>query len=198
MLRLLEQKDQPAPLTRMAKARPSCRFGLLCVLCVLARERNVRNKPNLGRRATGGQLYKQSQSGVPSRDEGLRCKQTRPIGPAGLDPLYKQTQFWPRHCEGQVVCGKGVTTNQTCKEHWKNKANSRPGREWARAATVDCAKRTQFAPAGRNRWGKPGPQTRFIAFGSPIHPTRGSIAPNKPNSRYGVRRGKGLAEKELW
>ena len=47
------------------------------------------------------------------------------------------------------------------------------------------AKRTQFGPAGKNRWGKP-------------HPTRGSIAPNKANSRHGVRRGKGLAGKELW
>ncbi len=35
----------------------------------------------------------------------------------------KQTQFWPRQGEGQVVYGKGVTTNRTCKEHWKNKAN---------------------------------------------------------------------------
>ena len=35
------------------------------------------------------------------------------------------------------------------------------------------ARRTQFAPAQRNRWGKPRPQTRFVAFGSPIHPTRG-------------------------
>ena len=28
---------------------------------------------------------------------------------------HKQTQFWPRQCEGQVVYGKGVTTNLTCK-----------------------------------------------------------------------------------
>ena len=37
------------------------------------------------------------------------------------------------------------------------------------------AKQTQFAPGERYRWGKPGPQTRFVASGSPIHPTRGRI-----------------------
>jgi hypothetical protein len=36
-----------------------------------------------------------------------------------------------------------------------------------------CAKQTQFVPARRNRWGKPEPRTQFVAFGSPIHPTRG-------------------------
>jgi len=64
------------------------------------------------------------------------------------DFYAKQTQFGPRQGEGQVACDKGVMTNRTCKEHWKNKANSRPGREWARAGAVDCAKRTQMAVIG--------------------------------------------------
>jgi hypothetical protein len=69
----------------------------------------------------------------------------------------KQTQFGPRQGEGQVVCGKGVMTERTCKEHWKNKANSRPGREWARAGTVDSAKRTQFGDIGRGGFGETMP-----------------------------------------
>jgi hypothetical protein len=42
--------------------------------------------------------------------------------------LYKQSQFWPRQNERQVVCWKEVMAERTCKEHWRNKANSRPGR----------------------------------------------------------------------
>ena len=41
----------------------------------------------------------------------------------------KQTQFWPRQGEGQVVCGKGVIAERTCKEHWKNKAKLGQDRE---------------------------------------------------------------------
>jgi hypothetical protein len=67
----------------------------------------------------------------------------------------KQTQFGPHQGEGQVVCGKGVMTQRTCKEHWKNKANSRAGGEGTRAGTVDCAKRTQF---GRVSGGTPNPR----------------------------------------
>ncbi len=59
-------------------------------------------------------------------------------------------------------------------------------------------KQTQFAPAGRNRSGKPEPETRFIAFGSPIHPACGSMAPNKANFPRTNGRGKCLAGKELW
>jgi hypothetical protein len=45
---------------------------------------------------------------------------------------------------------------------------------------------TQFAPAGRNRSGKPEPETWFVAFGSPIHPACGSMASNKANLRWPV------------
>jgi hypothetical protein len=79
------------------------------------------------------------------RDRGQRCDAC-PLGPCTLGFCAKQTQFGSRQGEGQVVCGKGVMTEQTCKEHWKNKANSRPGSEWARAGAVDCAKQTQFGP----------------------------------------------------
>jgi len=49
-----------------------------------------------------------------------------------------------------------------------------PIRAWgAPAGGTKCAKQTQFAPVEEDRWGKPGPQTRRNAFGSPIHPTCG-------------------------
>ena len=44
----------------------------------------------------------------------------------------------------QVPFEKGVMAHPACKRRWKNKANSRPGREWAGAGTVDYAKRTQL------------------------------------------------------
>ncbi len=73
--------------------------------------------------------------GWPARGE--RGRQT----PPGHDDV-KQTQFGPRQNEGQVVYGKGVMAERTCKEHWKNKANSSIADFGLRI--VDCAKRTQF------------------------------------------------------
>ena len=73
----------------------------------------------------------------------------------------KQTQFWPQQGEGQVRCGKGVMAHSACKTQWKNKANSRPGREWARAGTVNCAKRTQFGGSRAARGADCAKRTQF-------------------------------------
>jgi hypothetical protein len=54
------------------------------------------------------------------------------------------------------------------------------GRDTVGATWGKRAKRTQFSLAGRNRWGKPGPQTRFIGFGSPIHPTPAQLRQTNP------------------
>ena len=61
---------------------------------------------------------------------------------------------------------------------------TKPIRAWrADTGRTERAKQTQFPPARRNRWGKPGPQTRFIAFGSPIHPARGRNGAKQTQSR---------------
>ncbi len=128
----------------------------------------------------GDDYAKQSQFLRSGQTRGRLCK-TNPIsGPAGpprTPDCARRSQFFD--------CGLRIADSERHAAH----RQGLQGRLY---------KQTQLAPAGKNRWGKPGPQTRFIAFGSPIHPTRGSIAPNKANFRHGVRRGKGLAGKELW
>ena len=50
---------------------------------------------------------------------------TKLAGAVAIGAKYaKQTQLGRRQGEGQVLCGKGIMTNRTCKEHGKNKANS--------------------------------------------------------------------------
>jgi len=158
----------------------------------------------------------------PARTDSAKQTQFGGTPAAGLPPracagrLYKQTQFRP------VAAGLAVQTNPICPR-WRG----RRGRRWSqscqtnpispvdrRLGTWKHAKQTQFPAGGiphhstillfhrsspmpivqtnpiwsvqqRSRWGKP-------------HPTRGSIAPNKANSHHSVRRGKGLAGKELW
>jgi hypothetical protein len=95
--------------------------------------------------------------------EGQMC-QTNPIwpgrparGPGGRESPTghdgaKQSQFWPRQNEGQVVCGKGVMAHRTCNRLRQNKANFPP-----------------TAPEGRGM-GEP-----------PAEPALRRMAPNKPN-----------------
>ena len=82
------------------------------------------------------------------------------------DKCAKQTQFWPRQGEGQVVYEKGVTTNLTCKEHWKNKANFRP--------------RRGGEASGEGLWGHRAKQSQFIDCGL-------WIVRNKANSQRSSR-----------
>jgi hypothetical protein len=107
------------------------------------------------------QLCKQTQSGVPGREEGCRCEQTKPnlgdpgyLGngveglvqtnpiwrdaPAGLRArvrLYKQTQF------RRVATGLALQTNPICPARWAGGA----------MAGADRAKQTQFLGTGWTR-----------------------------------------------
>jgi hypothetical protein len=87
-----------------------------------------------------GALYKQRESGHAARASHASAGRALP---ADLDhgrdahaTVYrcgdqrsqegkcaKQTQFWPRQGEGQVVSGKGVMVHRTCNRLRKNKAN---------------------------------------------------------------------------
>lgn len=94
----------------------------------------------------------------------------------------KQTQFWPRQGEGQVACGKGVMTNWTCKEHWKNKANSRPGRECGKGRHGRLCKTN---PIRRHRPGGFG-ETKPIAGGSTDARCPASAGARQPHRALGI------------
>jgi hypothetical protein len=69
----------------------------------------------------------------------------------------KQTQLRRRQGEGQVLCGKGIMTNQTGEEHGKNKAN------WHRSFKFEgCRGRPPCLPIRRAATGS-RPYTRAKA-----------------------------------
>ncbi len=109
-----------------------------------------------------------------------------------------------RGCGGsapaRVVCNLQVRSNRMSpnsapappsnRVEWRQ-TNPIPGWGGATGGT-ECAKQTQFAPADRNRWGKPHPtsgrngakRTQFRRPGRGLGDVgRGAIVRNKPNSR---------------
>jgi hypothetical protein len=88
----------------------------------------------------------------------------------------------------------------------QNKANSLIG-DWGLGTDLpwaDCAKQTQFAPAGRNRWGKPHPTRAQSRQTNPVRPSgqvwclERQTVRNKPNFRRSNRKGKCVVGRELW
>ncbi len=100
----------------------------------------------------------------------------RRVGPGlrdgGRGVLYKQTQFGPGPCEGQVLYGQGVMVDYTCRGLRQNKANSRRGRAiLPRRSTlwppsVGCANK----PNWPRRTGKPGRGGGQLCRTNPIWP----------------------------
>jgi hypothetical protein len=82
--------------------------------------------------ACAGRLYKQSQFGVPRREEGCRYEQTKPICPA-VPGSVVQTK--PNlGALGYLGAGRARPSPEPIMQ---NKANSAP----------NCAKQTQFCPS---------------------------------------------------
>jgi hypothetical protein len=97
------------------------------------------NKPNLarsGQGTDGRKMQNEPNLGYP--------------GWSGAD-YAKQTQFASERNEGQVLCGKGVMVNCTCKRLRKNKANfRRMGGAWGTGAWMSY-KQSQFSAGGQSR-----------------------------------------------
>jgi len=132
----------------------------------------------------------------PDRCHWTGMYETKPIRRAGQPgrSSHKQSQFRDgvhRAEQTQFQRAKAQGSNASNKPNSpgpivRNKANLPPAPRCSRvqrrqtkpirgcgAATggTESAKQSQFPAGEQNRWGKPGPQTRFVAFGSPIHPT---------------------------
>jgi hypothetical protein len=222
---------------RIADSRESCSRtpGLRLPLGACAGRLYKQSQFTRRRRA---QLYKQTQFGVPNREEGCRREQTKPIGPDDAWGRRARSAVQTKPI-GPAMPGSVVQTNPIWggpsgvrRAIRRNKANSgsRPA-----VPRVKCAKQSQTW-AGWGIWEPVHPgslscQTKPIrtlprGTAPPRQATRAN-APNKPNFRqadsphhsniplfhrsspmrivrnkanscHGVRRGKGLAGKELW
>ncbi len=118
--------------------------------------------------------------GKPHPTCGCNCAKQTQFGQVGRRPRRRRAKM----CKTKPIWAGGVRV--PAGPNAQNEANLAHQALWHRHPADDpwagcpchrfgevanCAKRTQFASAQRNRWGKP-------------HPTRGAIAPNKPNSAW--------------
>jgi hypothetical protein len=126
-------------------------------------------------RACTERLYKQPQSGAPSREEGCRYEQTKPMCPAVPGSVVQTNPIWggPGGVRRAILPNKANSASRPgCRRRKvQNKAKLgcpgvSGGRSGGALAGADCAKQSQFGEAG------------------PAEPP-GAIMQNKANSRTG-------------
>ncbi len=186
-----------APLREVVLVAAEGRAGSLVQFVVQNRlvaavRRFGETKPNVGKRGylggrvgrgyRGNDCAKRTQFGAGGRQR-----------PPGHDDA-KQTQFWTRKNEGQVVCTKEVMVNATCNRLRKNKAKRGQGGVFGEQSqdggTADNrVKQSQFpalpggtgamatGPEGQNAPNEANSRRSPVGRG----PGTGAKAPNEPN-----------------
>jgi hypothetical protein len=127
----------------------------------------------------------QSQFGAVRGDE---MRQTNPIGPVGLDLGGRNLRNKPNLLS--AAQGPRGSRARTPNPRRADLCETNPIRAWRTATSgPKCAKQTQSAPAGKDRWGKPHPtdgrggakQTQFSPPGAPT-------SDSTPQPSAGLRR----------